>query len=317
MNWLRATFVGTSILLFSLKVVIAQEQSPFTENNLSKNISVTAVILGPFPPYYPPYTILPNTPLVNGVPISTEAGSDTVIFKGVSYPGSIVTLLKNGVVITEVPASPNGIFEVRLRYLNPGTYTFGIRAEDSNKLISKLETFTIFITSGVTTLVDGIFIAPTITTDKSEVNWGEEITIRGMSAPNATVSILVNSETKLLKKTTSSTDGSWSYGLDSSELEIGDHITKARSIIKEDLSSLSEEIGFIVGSKNRVRVPSSRFFGVQAKCDLNSDTKINLEDFSIMAYWYKRDNFPATVDLNNDGTINLTDFSILAYCWTG
>ncbi len=51
--------------------------------------------------------------------------------------------------------------------------------------------------------------------------------------------------------------------------------------------------------------------------DLNNDKRVNLIDFSITAYWYKRPSPPATVDLNNDGKVNLVDFSIMAYYWTG
>jgi hypothetical protein len=56
------------------------------------------------------------------------------------------------------------------------------------------------------------------------------------------------------------------------------------------------------------------------KPDLNCDKKVNLIDFSILAYWYKR---PLTkeakqkVDLNGDGKVDLVDFSIMAYYWTG
>jgi hypothetical protein len=38
-----------------------------------------------------------------------------------------------------------------------------------------------------------------------------------------------------------------------------------------------------------------------------------LTRFSVMIYWYKRDNPPAEVDLNSDGRVNIIDFSILAY----
>jgi hypothetical protein len=49
---------------------------------------------------------------------------------------------------------------------------------------------------------------------------------------------------------------------------------------------------------------------------------VNLVDFSIAAYWYKR---PLSADfkvkeaakLNGDGKIDLVDFSIMAYYWTG
>jgi hypothetical protein len=36
-----------------------------------------------------------------------------------------------------------------------------------------------------------------------------------------------------------------------------------------------------------------------------------------MAYWYNNEAPPALIDLNKDGKINLSDFSILAFNWTG
>ncbi|MCX6712435.1 MAG: hypothetical protein NT041_01955, partial [Candidatus Vogelbacteria bacterium] len=59
-----------------------------------------------------------------------------------------------------------------------------------------------------------------------------------------------------------------------------------------------------------------------AKGDLNGDCKVNLVDFSVAAYWYKRTLTGAMVQtekdkLNGDGQINLVDFSIIAYYWSG
>ncbi|MCX6800556.1 MAG: dockerin type I domain-containing protein, partial [Candidatus Falkowbacteria bacterium] len=53
------------------------------------------------------------------------------------------------------------------------------------------------------------------------------------------------------------------------------------------------------------------------KGDTNSDNKINLIDFSIVAYWYGRSSPPPSADLNHDGKVNLIDLSIMAYNWTG
>jgi Dockerin type I domain len=54
-----------------------------------------------------------------------------------------------------------------------------------------------------------------------------------------------------------------------------------------------------------------------AKSDVNDDNKINIVDFSIAAYWYKRSSPPASVDLNSDGKVDIVDFSIMAFNWTG
>ncbi len=56
--------------------------------------------------------------------------------------------------------------------------------------------------------------------------------------------------------------------------------------------------------------------------DFNNDNRVNLVDFSIMIYWYKRP-FSEIFRLleikksNGDGIINIVDFSILAFHWTG
>jgi hypothetical protein len=251
-----------------------------------------------------------------GVPLgTTNSGSDTAIFKGLAYPGSIVTLLKNGVIVTEVPASPDGSFEIRLRNLNPGTYSFGIRAEDAGHLRSTLDLYTVYVSSGVTTVVDGIFIPPTITADKSEVKLGDPIVLFGKAAPSANLTISIHSSREIVKKTLSNSSGGWLYKLDSSELEMGTHEGKVRASTESDLSLYSDPLAFTVGTKNTLR--SSPSSSSTNRCDLNGDTRVNLIDFSIMAFWYKRSGFPAKVDFNADGKINLTDLSILAYCWTG
>ena len=56
------------------------------------------------------------------------------------------------------------------------------------------------------------------------------------------------------------------------------------------------------------------------KGDINHDCKVDIIDFSILAYWYKRPLTAAAlaegVDLNGDGKVTLADFSILAYYWS-
>ena len=53
--------------------------------------------------------------------------------------------------------------------------------------------------------------------------------------------------------------------------------------------------------------------------DIDSDTRVNLVDFSILAFWWKRLPLPPETpfDLNCDGFVRLDDFSILAFHWSG
>lgn len=285
-------------------------QSATTANPLSEEISITAVV-----PHVP--QTYPDTPPSPPGPVNMIDTTDTAIFRGIAYPGSVISLLKNGVMVAEMPASPNGTFEIRIRNLQQGTYSFGVRAEDPDRLKSKLLTFTIYVTSGVTTVVDGIFIPPTITTDKVEVKKGDVITFLGRAAPNSEVRLSVHSEVEFLRRATSSSQGVWLYKFDSSLLELGDHEGKVKAITLDDISPYSEGVLFRVTNENRTRNRVTELLGFRKRCDLNGDNRVNILDFSIMAFWYKRLGFPARVDLSDDGKVNLTDLSILAYCWTG
>jgi len=135
--------------------------------------------------------------------------------------------------------------------------------------------------------------------------------------PNGEVRLSFHSAFELLKKTKANSTGAWIYKLDSRELELGDHESKARSLTEEDLSPYSDILPFRISNVTRDRQKVKSLAGFRQKCDLNNDRRVNLIDFSIMAYWYKRTGFPEKVDLNTDKAINLTDLSILAFCWTG
>jgi hypothetical protein len=80
------------------------------------------------------------------------------------------------------------------------------------------------------------------------------------------------------------------------------------------MSNDSVSRSFVVGDEN-VAAPTAST--TPAKGDLSGDGRVNLIDFSIMAYWYGKPNPPAAEDLNGDGKIDLTDFSIMAFYWTG
>jgi len=112
---------------------------------------------------------------------------------------------------------------------------------------------------------------------------------------------------------------SYSDNFDSSFVEYGTHYTKAKVAIgNQDVSSFSNLVSFKVGTKNVL----AQLQTVSKKGDLNADGRVNLVDFSIAAYWYKR---PISAEfatkekerLNGDGKVDLVDFSIVAFYWTG
>ncbi|MEA1937216.1 MAG: hypothetical protein U9N04_03835 [Patescibacteria group bacterium] len=261
-------------------------------------------------------TIVANSPPPSGggggAPIPPPVAS--VAFSGRAYPERTVTLLKDAQVAATTVAGLDANFQINLSGLSPGNYIFSIYSEDSKGKRSSLFTFPISVAQGATTKIGGIFIAPTIDIDKSEVKKGDNIAIFGQSVPQASITISVNSENEFFGKADSDNSGVYLYNFDTSVLEMGKHFTKSKAAIEGEISSFSQTVSFAVGAKT---IDKNTDKCSEIKADSNCDGRVNLVDFSIMAYWYSRPSPPNDVDLNNDYKIDLVDFSIMAYYWTG
>lgn len=268
---------------------------------------------------------------VSGTPASTGGGGGGgggsggssavlagVIFSGRAYPLSRVSILKDGQLALMTIAGPDSNFTATINNLSTGSYIFSVYGEDKMNVRSTSFTFPVFLTSGVTTRIGGIFLAPTIAVDKSEVKRGDNIAIFGQSAPAADIIISVNSEEEIFVRTASDAAGVYLYNLDTVQLEMGDHNTKSKAALKEEVSPFSKIVGFKVGAKNVLAQAAA----CQNRGDLNDDCRVNLVDFSIAAFWYRK---PLSASfktkeagrLNGDSKVDLVDFSIMAYYWTG
>ena len=257
--------------------------------------------------------IVPIVPIAPIAPIPPNV----VNFSGRAYPETIITLLKDAQIAATTVAGPDAKFQISLIGITAGNYIFAIYSEDRQDRRSTLLTFPIRVTQGVTINVTGIFISPTIAVDKSEVRWGDNIAIFGQSVPDGEITIVVSSEPKVVVRTKADKAGVYLYNFDTTRLEMGPHSTKSKAALDGAVSPFSKIVNFIVGVKT---VPKER--PKDLKSDLNADGRVNLVDFSIASYWYRR---PLSLEmvaiererLNGDGKINLVDFSIMAFYWTG
>jgi len=217
-------------------------------------------------------------------------------------------------------AGPDARFQIELTGLSGGNYLFSVYSEDSGGHRSSLLVFPVSVTKGTTTNISGIFIAPTIDVDKKEVKRGENVAIFGQTTPNAEVVINVNSSQELFVKASADTGGAYLYNLDTSPLDEGQHSAKSKSALNGEVSAFSRAVGFAVGQVTTIKPPTGK--AACGKADLNCDGHVNLVDFSIAAFWYKRPISAAfqaieKERLNGDGKVDLVDFSIMAYYWTG
>lgn len=241
-------------------------------------------------------------------------------FSGRAYPNQSVTLLKDAQIIATTISGSDANFSLKVTDLTPGTYIFALYSEDYQGRRSTLLTFPLSITLGTVTNVTGIFIAPSVDVDKSEVRKGDNIAIFGQSAPQADIVISVSSDEEFFARTVSDKAGVYLHNFDSSMLDYGTHYTKSKASIGNlAISGFSQSVNFMVGTKNVAKAAPTK---CPDKADLNDDCRVNLVDFSIAAYWYRKALSSSMKEtecerLNCDETINLTDFSIMAYYWTG
>lgn len=244
---------------------------------------------------------------------SPPTNTATVVFSGQAFPNSSISILRDGVATGKTVAGPDAKFQISIGGLSAGNYSFSLVAKDKDGLISQTQSFAISLSTGVTTSITGIFFAPTLSADKTQVRQGDTISFFGQTAPSAAVSLVIHSATVNYATTSSDTKGIYFYQFDTTPLVKGSHQANSKASISASVSALSDALSFLVGDESLLaKTPS-----VCLKADLNCDSKVNIVDFSILAYWYHKSSFPKNIDLNNDGKIDLVDFSIMAYYWTG
>ncbi len=246
--------------------------------------------------------------------VTTPAPIETkVTLAGRAYPSSRVIALKDGQLAATTIAGADAKFSISLGGLAVGSHTFSIYSEDQEGKKSSLLNFPLVFTPGAAISVSGIFVSPTIGLDKSEVKRGDVLTIFGQSSPNSQVTIAIASEGSLSEQVQADSSGLYSYSFDTSVLEEGDHLAKARASQQGEVTPFSQSLGFVVGDKTIQKKEDK----AATPGDINGDGQVNLIDFSILAYWYNKPTPETRADLNHDGRVNLVDFSILASYWTG
>lgn len=255
------------------------------------DISVTATVPSPIPPEPPP---------------------TAVIFKGIAYPSSTVTIQKDGVTVVQVPADPQARFDITVGSLSAGTYTFGVYATDSLSRQSPSSSFTVTLTTGTTVTITGIFLGPTIVADRTSLSLGETVTVFGATSPSSTVHVYVASDEEREYTTKAGTDGLWTKQLFADDLQTGDHVARSKAEDPEGLiSEFSNSVAFTVAS---VTNPNAGYIDA----DINMDGNVDIIDFSILLYyWLQRNPANARADINHDSTVNIIDFSVMLYFWTG
>lgn len=303
-NWKKEIIV----LLFLLAIILwPAGETNHTQAQVPAGIGISITIEGEAPPITPPGQ--PSGGGIGMIPIPA-----TIVFKGYSYPGALVTFVKNGAIIGNVLAKNDGTFEKEIG-TNPGISTFGIWARDKLGLNSQTTNISIALQESAKTTIAGIILSPTIAANKSVATQGEKLVIYGSATPKSAIRIFNNySLGQALSPVKAKDNGHWEYTLDTLELQPGEYSLKANAQL-EILGLLSP-----FSSNFLFNVEEKKCYG----SDLNNDGRVNVADFSIlMFYWnkslseVKSKQINICVDTDGDGSITLADFSIMMYKWTG
>jgi hypothetical protein len=240
-------------------------------------------------------------------------GSYPIVFSGLAYPNAKVFLLKDSQLQSEVIADSEGIFSINTAVNSSGSFSFALYAQDVKGLRSNFLTVLVNVNSGTTNVKD-LILPPTVYLDKTEVKKGDVLKLSGFSAPNADLAVNISGSVSEQLTTKSNSLGEYVLELSTTATPLGKYFIQVKTILGSLASIFSHKLSFLVGTEN---VPTPEIGQCPQRADFNNDCRVNLIDFSILAFWFKKTPVPKEIDLNSDGQADLIDFSILAYYWTG
>ena len=156
---------GGVLLIALVAILIAEFQ--IVSAQISEQVEVSATVPD-FPPFETPDTI--------------------VIFQGIAYPASTLTISQNGTVVSSITTTAQASFSVSI-IVDPGNHTFSIWGVDADEVVGKVSNFTLTLADGSTTTISGIFLGPSIVADRTTMTAGETITLSGTTLPNGDVNV--------------------------------------------------------------------------------------------------------------------------------
>lgn len=251
---------------------------------------------------------------------SGSVTGNRLTINGWAYPDAEVTVLRDGVVIERSTGRANGSFRISQSGITSGTYTYGFWAEDRDGRRSVVLTLPLTFSGNTTHNVSNVIVAPTIEfTSADSVDPGQPISIRGAATPDSRVRLRINpgGQTQTVFATSTNV-GTYEFTLNTSGLSVGAYDISARTELAPsyvNASQYSQLLPFGLG----VPAPDIPSGVCNNPPDINRDTRVNLIDFSVLAFWWRRTPLPASrpFDLNCDDRVALDDFSILAFHWSG
>ncbi len=288
------------IFLFSSSLYLFIPRPSLADETVTVNVTVSATVAGE-----------EETPF-SGVTSMYGSVQTSVRFTGEAYPHAIVTVLKNGTIVNNTRADSTGLFSITLKEKYDSTILYSLYARDIAGNKSLLINYPLVVTAGYVTHLSGIRFPPTITLDKVQARAGDYLTVGGYAMGERELQVTIsgqNGEPIEEYTLTSARNGRYSITLPLLQIQKGNYSVHIKY---KGYAHVSKLVKLIISTTN---IPNTDI-SLNIPGDCNADGIINLVDFSVLAFWYKKSGPPYCIDLNHDRIINLTDFSILAFYWT-
>ncbi|MBI2113449.1 MAG: hypothetical protein HYT50_02630 [Candidatus Wildermuthbacteria bacterium] len=227
-----------------------------------------------------------------------------LVVGGLAFPNAFVTVVQDEAVIGTVKANNDGTFSKTFSAIPSGTSNFEVFAEDSQDRVSAPVSFTLDVPQNASATAD-VFVPPTIHVP-SLVHKGDSLLVTGTAFPGSKVLVSIPTPLEIIRDTIAKVDGTWSLNLDTNLLGAGLYLAKAKAVYGEKESAASQSPEFEVVPEDVPLVKNP---------DQNKDGKVDLVDFSVLLFWWGREQ--ELVDFNVDGIVDIADLSIIMYWWTG
>lgn len=226
-----------------------------------------------------------------------------VVISGYFNPNSLVSILKDGITSGVTFTNDLGFWQITLSGLNPRTYIFQISGSTSNNSKVNSEVFFIEVIKGTTVKVSNVILPPKFLVSETQ----NELFIEGNGVPDANINIYIDDV--FVSESTINSEGEFNVLL-SNKYSDQDH-----SISIEMTFAGAKVMSRPVIFKSKNNLPE--LDGCASFADATNDCKVNFIDFNLMLRSYFYEPVRAIFDLNKNGKVDLVDFSILAYFWTG
>lgn len=269
-------------------------------------------------------------PVTNSLTVSTYVEDTTVIFQGYASPGAHVLFIRDDAVVGTTTATQSGYFEKKIGALSPNINVIKIYATDRKGERTSSIKFSINLIGHTDTTVRDVILPPSIDIEKSKVNPGEKVRIRGITVPNAEVRIFLF-DNKQSKTTRADSDGNWTISFTANSIPPGRYKIYAKTIYDGMTTSESWKIAlevlddgsFTVEDSDKNISVKNEDLPVELICDLpnyfttydsDSTCHINYNEFLILVKeWYDGWRDKDNCDVNYDAVCDLKDFSVVLY----